>query len=261
MIENKNHITYAAPGIVRYYKQLKELQPAERVILDLLHDRLSQIKMLDIGIGGGRTTRHFYQNVAEYVGIDSSAEMIAACKKRFPTSSPTTFGVCDARDMSQFEDNSFDLILFSFNGIDAVSTDDRLRIFQEIRRVGKPGAYFYFSSHNLQGLERVFDIGTQFSFNPIATYANLVMWALLRIINLPLTLRQIRALNHVIVRDDSHNFRLESYYIRPEAQLDQLELNFIDIKVYSWKNDLELTSASDRRSNSDMWLYYLCKVK
>lgn len=261
MIENKNQITYAAPSIVRHYAQLNALQPAEKILLDLLGHRLPQIKMLDIGIGGGRTTQHFYKSVAEYVGIDYSTEMIEACKKRFPASASATFRVCDARDMSRFEDNAFDVILFSFNGIDYVSPTDRLQIFQEIRRVGKSGAYFCFSTHNLQGLERAFDLRTQFSLNPVTTYANLVMWAILRILNLPMTLLQMKALNHTIVRDESHNFRLETYYIRPEEQLNQLAPNFSDIKVYSWKNDLELFSELDRSSNSDMWLYYLCLVR
>jgi SAM-dependent methyltransferase len=187
--------------------------------------------------------------------------MIAACKKRFPTSASALFQVCDARDMSGFEDDTFDVILFSFNGIDYVSPTDRLQIFQEIRRVGKSGAYFCFSSHNLQGLERAFDLRTQFSFNPVTTYANLVLWGFLRMLNRSITLSQIKALSHVVVRDESHNFRLETYYVRPEEQLHQLEPNFSNIKVYSWKNDLELVSESDRRSNADMWLYYLCLIK
>jgi ubiquinone/menaquinone biosynthesis C-methylase UbiE len=255
-----NQMTYAAPGIVHHYAQLKALQPAEKILLDLLQHSLPRLKMLDIGIGGGRTTQHFYQSVAEYVGIDYSPEMIAACKKRFPASAATLFQVCDARDMSRFEENAFDVILFSFNGIDYVSPTDRLRIFQEIRRVGKPGAYFCFSSHNLQGLERAFDIRTQFSFNPVTTYANLVMWGFLRILNLPTTLFQLKALSYIVARDESHNFRLETYYVRPEAQLHQLAPNFSNIKVYSWKNDLELVSEHDRRSNVDMWLYYLCLI-
>jgi SAM-dependent methyltransferase len=260
MTDNNNQITYAASGIVRHYAQLSTLQPAEKVLLTLLQNQSSPIKMLDIGIGGGRTTQHFYQSVTDYVGIDYSAEMITACKIRFPTAS-NLFSVCDARDMSRFEDNTFDAILFSFNGIDYVSVTDRLQIFQEIRRVGKVGAYFCFSSHNLQGLERAFSLRTQFSFNPVTIYANLVMWALLRLLNLPLTLMQIRVLSAVVVRDESHNFRLQTYYIRPEAQLHQLEPNFSNIKVYSWKNDVQLLSKSDRAANVDMWLYYLCLVR
>lgn len=50
----------------------------------------------------------------------------------------------DARDLSTFSDQSFDLVWFSFNGIDYVNHIDRLTILQEIYRVTKPGAILYF---------------------------------------------------------------------------------------------------------------------
>jgi ubiquinone/menaquinone biosynthesis C-methylase UbiE len=90
--------------------------------------------------------------------------MIAACQQRF-SGSPLCMSleVGDARSMIQFADNSFDFILFSFNGIDCVPHSDRLQILQEICRVGKPGCHFFFSSHNLQGMAREFNCKTQIS--------------------------------------------------------------------------------------------------
>ncbi len=262
MLEDNNQKLYADRSIVHHYTQLKLLQPAEQTILNLLHDQLATMKMLDIGVGGGRTTQHFSQLVLEYVGIDYSSNMIAACQKRFAETSPAiTFEVCDARNMSLFESNSFDLIAFSFNGIDYISHCDRLKIFQEVRRVGKPGGYFFFSSHNLQGMEREFHWDKQLSFNPIKTYTNLVMFALLRLFNYPMTLDQLNHAAHVVVKDEAHNFRLKTYYIRPEAQINQLKADFNLIKVYSWANGLEITSAQDLSTNADMWLYYLCTIK
>jgi ubiquinone/menaquinone biosynthesis C-methylase UbiE len=257
-----NQKTYAALSVVQHYAQLKLLQPAEEAILELLRDRWSSMKMLDIGVGGGRTTQHFAPLVAEYFGIDYSAEMVAACQKRF-AASPTApqIEVGDARDLSRFADNSFDFILFSFNGIDFVSHSDRLKVFQEIARVGKPGGYFFFSSHNLQGLEREFEFRKHLGLNPITTYVNLVMFAILRLLNRAFTLDQLKAANHAIVRDESHNFRLKTYYVRPEAQLQQLDPNFSEIKVYSWRAGWPITDAEELRSNVDMWLYYLCVIK
>ncbi len=261
MTDDRNRKTYANTRVVSHYAQLKELQPAEKMLLEKLRDRLPTMKMLDIGVGGGRTTQHFFQEVAEYTGIDYSSEMITACKQRFPASTGAIFEVCDARDMSRFADGSFDLILFSFNGIDYVSLRDRLKILQEVSRVGKSGGYFFFSSHNLQGLERAFDVRSQFSYNPITTYANLVMWAILRVLNMSITLGKIKTLNEIAVRDESHNFRLETCYIRPEEQIRQLHLTFRDVEVYSWKTGFKLINEIDRYSNSDMWLYYFCTMK
>ncbi|MDX2216851.1 MAG: class I SAM-dependent methyltransferase [Oculatellaceae cyanobacterium bins.114] len=258
----KNKQTYAASGIVHHYTQLSRLQPAEQTILELLREEWSSMKMLDIGVGGGRTTQHFAQLVVEYTGIDYSAEMIAACQNRFSTASQTTtFEVCDARDMSCFQDNSFDFVLFSFNGIDSITHSDRLKVFQEVRRVGKPGGYFFFSTHNLQGLEREFNWKTHISLNPITSYSNLVMLALLRCFNRSMTLAQLNASAHTIIKDEPHNFRLESYYVRPQKQLRQLETDFDNVKIYSWKSGLELVSEAEVCSNFDMWLYYLCSIK
>jgi ubiquinone/menaquinone biosynthesis C-methylase UbiE len=258
MFDNKN--TYLSVGIVKYYAQLKALQPAEQTILNLFKDRWSSIKMLDIGVGGGRTTPYFSQVTADYSGIDYSAAMIAACTTRFSTYPQASFEIADARDMSQFEDNSFDFILFSFNGIDYVSHTDRLKVFQEISRVGKSGGHFCFSSHNLQAFEREFNFRSQLSFNPLKTYTNLVMFTLLRTFNPSLTLQKLKTATHAIVKDESHNFRLNTYYVRHQEQLDQLEPNFSDIKSYSWSSGLELTHEQASNTTSDLWLYYLCKI-
>jgi ubiquinone/menaquinone biosynthesis C-methylase UbiE len=259
MLED-NQKTFTTAGVVKHYCQLSLLQPAEQTILDLLQHQLSAMRMLDIGVGGGRTTQHFSPFVMEYIGIDYSADMIAACQERFSASPALKFAVCDARDLSQFADNSFDFILFSFNGIDTVSHHDRAKIFQEVNRVGKPGSYFFFSTHNLQGMEREFNWRNQVSFNPLTTYVNLVMFALLRLFNRSITLPQLTASAHAVIQDESHNFRLKNYYVRPQEQIRCLEASFDNVKVYSWKSGLEITSASELRSQTDMWLYYLCTI-
>ena len=262
MVGDRNQSAYAAARLVQHYTQLSALQPAEQTVLDRLHERLPTMKMLDIGVGGGRTTKHFAAIVANYVGIDYSAAMIAACKKRFATSSQTVlFEVCDARNLSRFQDHSFDLILFSFNGIDYISHADRLKVFQEVSRVGKPGGYFCFSSHNLQGFEQAFTLRKQLSLNPFKTYVNLVMLALLRCFNRSVSVKQLNASAYVVVKDESHNFCLQTYYVRPIEQLGQLAANFRDVNVYSWKSGLSITDEHELAANTDLWLYYLCTIE
>lgn len=261
MADDRNQNAYAASRIVQHYAQLGALQPAEATILDLLHDRLPGMKMLDIGVGGGRTTKHFASVVADYIGIDYSAAMIAACKNRFAASaSIALFEVCDARDLSRFQDDSFDFILFSFNGIDYISHADRLKVFQEVRRVGKSGGYFCFSSHNLQGLEHAFAFRKQLSINPLQTYVNLVMLGLLRLFNRSISLKQLNAAAYIVVKDESHNFRLQTYYVRPQEQLSQLAATFSDVNVYSWSSGLNVTNERKLNANVDLWLYYLCVI-
>ena len=262
MVKDNNQKTYTTRSIVQYYSQLSALQPAEERILALLRERLGTMKMLDLGVGGGRTTKHFAPLVAEYIAIDYSPEMIAACKQKFSPSSPkVSFEVGDGRDLSRFRDNYFDFILFSFNGIDYISHSDRLRVLAEIHRVGKSGGYFCFSSHNLQGMEQEFEWIKKLSFNPLTTYTNLVMSAILRWCNPSVNLQKLRNSDYAIVRDEPHNFRLYNYYVRPQAQIKQLESNFRNIKIYSWKNGREISSEQELLSNTDMWLYYFCIIK
>ena len=258
---DKNKETYTTPNIVWHYTQLNKLQTAEKIIIDLFQDRLPTMKMLDIGIGGGRTTQHFSPLAGEYTGIDYSAEMIAACHRRFAASPQAmSLEVGDARSMPQFADNSFDFILFSFNGLDYASPSDRLQILQEIHRVGKTGGYFFFSSHNLQGIAREFDWKTHLDVNPLKTYVNFVMVILLRLFNLSITSDRLENADYLTIKDESHNFRLQTHYIRPEAQLKQLESNFDNIEIYSWKSG-ELLDPQDLGMNYDLWLYYLGVIK
>ncbi|MFH7245151.1 MAG: methyltransferase domain-containing protein [Spirulina sp.] len=255
-----NQTAYAKSSLVRYYTQLHQLQPAERGILMRLRDQLPTMAMLDLGIGGGRTTQHLWPRVGQYTGIDYSAEMIAACRARFSPAGDDgagpTLAVMDARDLSAFEDKSFDLIWFSFNGLDYVSHADRLKILQEVHRVGKPGAYFVFSSHNLRGMARTFDYRQHLSFNPLTTYVDLAMWGLLRWFNRGVGITDLSRTDHLILRDESHNFALQTYYIDPAAQIQQLAFGFHSIEVYPWTQMDPVNDVDDPGLSSALWLYY-----
>ncbi|WOD38149.1 class I SAM-dependent methyltransferase [Nodosilinea sp. E11] len=260
MIEN-NRTLYDSDRIVGYYKQLNRLQPAEAAILGQLKDRLPTMRMLDIGIGGGRTTQHFLPLVGEYTGIDYAPGMIAACQQRFAHAPQRAqLAVVDARDMGQFANDSFDFILFSFNGIDYVSHGDRLRILQELHRVGKAGSYVLFSSHNLQSMARAFDYRQHLGRNPLKTYENLAMWGITRFFNRSLSLRAVQSAGYLVLRDESHNFRLQTYYIRPETQVEQLAFGFDTIEIYPWTQRTKVKDLSDGWLESDLWLYYFCRI-
>lgn len=258
---DSNQKTYTSASIINYYTQLSALQPAEQTIFNLLRDQLPTFKMLDLGIGGGRTTKYFAPIVAEYVGIDYSPGMIAACKQRF-LSFPKTVSleVGDARDLSKFKDNYFDFILFSFNGIDYVEHQDRLLILKEIQRLGKPGGYFCFSTHNLEAIKPQFNWKQQLKLNPFTTYVNLVMYLILRLFNPKVTPQKLANYDYLIIRDEPHNFRLKNYYINPLVQLKQLEPFFKDIRVYSWQTGQEIMDRQQLKNHPDLWLYYLCIV-
>jgi SAM-dependent methyltransferase len=185
--------------------------------------------------------------------------MVTACGRRFAgLPRQPSLAVMDARDLGGLGAAAFDLVLFSFNGIDYVDHGDRLRIWREIHRVLKPGGRLVFSSHNLYSLRRTLDLRSQLSWNPLKTYENSLMWGLTRLCNRSLTGDRIAAADHLIVRDESHNFRLLTYYVRPEAQIEQLAFGFSAVEVYPWSQTTPLDRAADWSQTTDAWLYYDC---
>jgi ubiquinone/menaquinone biosynthesis C-methylase UbiE len=104
------------------------------------------MKILDIGVGTGRTTPYLSQVAGEYVGIDYSEAMIARCREKFPG---LRLIHADALDLSLFADGYFDAIVFSLNGIDSIyGENNRTRCLRECARTLKPGGVFILSSHN-----------------------------------------------------------------------------------------------------------------
>ena len=137
---------YLESDIVDWYRAHTVFLPGERAFVEDL-ERHRARRLLDIGVGAGRTTEYFAGLADEYVGLDLSPAMVEACGARFPD---VRFEVADVRDLSRFPDGSFDVVLFSFNGVDCVGSDaDRQRAFAEMRRVCAEGGRLFFSSKNL----------------------------------------------------------------------------------------------------------------
>lgn len=258
-----NKSTWERGNVVNAYSGVSELQAPECTIFGELGPRLPTMDVLDIGIGGGRTTAHLAKLARSYVGIDYSRAMIEACKRRFDTElSNTTFKVCDATDMRDFQANSFDLIVFSFNGIDCVSHLDRLSVFREVHRVGRSDAVFCFSSHNILSVDRLNPLRDHFSRNPLRTFRQVVGWLDWSIRHRPkVKIETLRAAPHAMINDGAHDNGLSLYYVRPREQLAQLLPWFSDVRVFSLEGGQELTASDEIDRATDPWLYYLCRIK
>jgi SAM-dependent methyltransferase len=104
--------------------------------------------VLDVGVGGGRTVDILTAMSEDYIAVDYTPEMVAICRRNHPG---IRVQQMDARDMSAFPDESFALVVFSYNGIDAVDYPGRCAVLREFARVLKPGGLVLFSAHNLYG--------------------------------------------------------------------------------------------------------------
>jgi ubiquinone/menaquinone biosynthesis C-methylase UbiE len=262
-IDMSNQPAWHGKRVVKEYAAASDLQPPEESILKILEPQLPNMRMLDIGVGGGRTTVHLAQRVKEYVGIDYSEAMIAACKERFAGMPGTvSFQFGDVRNLEKFPDHSFDFVLFSYNGIDNINEPDRLKGLKEISRVGKPGGYFCFSTHSLGCVHQLFEFKWQLTWNPKRLARNVIKWFIMRFyLNRHTNLAKLRASPSAIINDGAHTFQLDHYYIWPSAQVKQLAPLFDDIRVFELKKGEEITGREDMDSRDDGWFYFLCKFK
>jgi ubiquinone/menaquinone biosynthesis C-methylase UbiE len=113
-----------------------------------LMDSVRNERILDLGVGPGRTIPMLRALTNEYVGVDYLQEMVELARAKYPE---VDVRVGDARDLSVFRDDSFSLVNFSYMGIDAVDHEGRGRILREAWRVLKPGGRFWFSTLNKEG--------------------------------------------------------------------------------------------------------------
>lgn len=246
-----NKRSYSSSDVVDYYLQFDSIFEVEKVILQKLRSSIKDKKLLDIGIGGGRTTKYLIELSEDYTGIDYTPEFVRIVKTKYPN---VTILHGDARDLRIFQDDTFDFVLFSFNGIDTVAHESRLRTLSEVRRVLKPLGYFMFSTHNRDykysnKLPWQEDTPLGIAHIKNCLYA-LIHWPK----HLIMKKHEIYADEYSILNDDAHGFSLLHYYIRIEAQVNQLQrTGFSDIEVYNMEGN---------RVKSDVdfpWAYYVAR--
>lgn len=250
-----NWKAYRVDHIVDEYAKADHLQPAEQRILAELEGWLSSVRMLDIGVGGGRSAAHFAPRVKEYVGGDFSPQMVEACRRRFGEEDGRQFLVLDARNLHQFDDGRFDLVLFSFNGIDEVPSDGREQVLREVYRVLAPAGVFVFSTHNLQSLPRLYRLSGCGSL--VRCMKRMIKIGLLLLINGHPS--RYRNQPSAFINDGIHRFRLRLHYIAPAVQMKRLnELGYADIQ--SFGSDKGTLISEDALSEvDDPWVYFLCR--
>jgi ubiquinone/menaquinone biosynthesis C-methylase UbiE len=216
-LEDLNLETYRDKQTVHWYVNHETLFPPEATIFEHYRLTLEGKKILDIGVGGGRTALHLSKLTDDYVGIDYSPEMVKGCQLKFPE---MTFLECDARDLAPFQSESFDVVLFSWNGIDYVNHENRIRILQEVARVLKPSGYFIFSCHNRDFMSKGPMIEP--TRHPLKFLARRFRFYQGKIRHVLRKHKEIHTDEYCVVNDASHEYKLMTYYITPSQQKEQL---------------------------------------
>ena len=251
--EEHNRHMFSRKNVVGSYT-VDGLLPAEEHLFALHRDKIAGKRVLDIGVGGGRTTAALLELSADYVAVDYSEGCVEVVKQRFGLD---RVYCADARDMAIVASEAFDFAFFSFNGIDYVDHDGRARILREVHRVLAPGGVFLFSSHNRDahgaGL-----LPWQRRWSPSLGFAKACARAVLFTPRRRRAAeREIRMPDYALLNDEAHNYALVTYYIGRHAQVHQLEAaGFRDVTAYD-EGGAELTGAEMTESEAaSRWLYY-----
>jgi ubiquinone/menaquinone biosynthesis C-methylase UbiE len=244
-----NQQIYEDAGVIDIYKSAAPPQQAELNMFEPLSEELKAGRLLDIGIGAGRTTAYLLPKVGHYVGFDYSHGLVEAAQQLYPDAEIVW---CDARDMSIFEDASFDFVNFSFNGLDSLDHEGRLQVLAEVRRILKPGGHWMFSSHNRDYYRRGL-MPWQPPFKPGRVMLKKSAHAIISFKNWrKLRKEQVETPEYALVNDEAHRYSLLHYYVTPEQQTRQLEdAGFTEVTVYDQFGEV-LTGKSPK----SIWLYY-----
>jgi len=253
-----NRHIYSKGDVVHHYADAEaKLKTAEAGIFERLGAELRDRRLLDIGVGAGRTTPHLLALSRDYVGVDYSPEMVAVCAAKYPG---VRFLEADARRLDQLGLGGFDFVFFSFNGIDSIDGEGRAQVLRQVFEILNPGGLFLFSSHNLRvEPEKPWDFGLyRWSRRPSVVLKclgeMLANWRNYR--------RQApnrwRGDGFAMVTDSGHGFRLLHYYVDPEEQVRQLQAaGFVSIEVFDARGVARPSHAPEVSATSHV--HYLAR--
>lgn len=228
--ELRNRETFSAEKALLQYSHLYLFPSEERIF----HHHFSQPgTLLDIGCGCGRTS-FFLQRMGHTVtGIDIVPEMLNVARKLVIGAD---FSLMDACEL-EFANESFDYVLFSFNGIDCIfPAAKRTRCLHEIHRVLKPNHPFVFSTHNALSLK------------------NLIPTNRFRFINWLINIKKGRFFRRYRIERHPSGI-LEIYVTTPQQEKSELrEIGFNMIRVYGQTSDHPVVTHF-----LDTWSYYFCR--
>jgi SAM-dependent methyltransferase len=187
--------------------------------------------------------------------------MIELARERIGADDGVELMVGDARDLSPVE-GQFDFVLFSFNGIDAVSAADRLKVLDQVRAKLRPGGWFLFSTHSLGTLP--FDparpLSPRLSGIPLyrlyAAAAAPVYAYRIRRINDSLDLAAAKERGWAMIPSMAHDFKIHDHYIDPEFQVGQLRDHGFEVEAVFDSAGAEVTLPHPSR---DPWFDFLCR--
>ena len=253
-----NRSYYDVPHVVENYARETSLQKPEEAILERFRDELARARLLEIGVGPGRTTPRIRRAVRHYVAIDYSASMLAPCRQRFPDAQLV---LCDGRQPA-FPPQTFDAVYFCWNAIDDVGHADRLAMLGAIATVLRPGGLFFFSTHNREWTPKspytlFYPVRSRNPLKLLGGNAYATAKYLFGIFN-HLRYRKLEReeVEYAIVNEAPLEFRTLTYFIDRRQQIAQLaRYGFGEVEMFA-RDGRPITPDEPC---GDGWIYYAAR--
>lgn len=241
---------YRAPGVERQYLSTA-LDTPETMAFIKYQPCFAHRRVLDVGVGTGRTSRFLQPFAASYTCLDFSPPMVEYIRANLPW---LDVHLADMRDLSEWRVASFDFILASNNVLDAVSHEDRLLTLRGFHHVLDARGLLMFSSHNRRYRRALGGPRLHFSRNPV-TQGRYAAQYMVQMAHHARTGRFRRFENEYALLDDvGHDFQLLHYYIDRATQRRQLEQSgFTLLDVFD--NDGMSLQDGDDDADSGTLLY------
>jgi SAM-dependent methyltransferase len=213
------------------------LRPVEVMILARHREPLSG-RVLELGCGAGRVLGYLCALSDDVTGVDLAPRMVDEAARAYPQAK---LRLGDLSDPSSCAEGRYDAIWMANNVIDLLDDTVRRRVLGELTGMLEPDAVLIFSSHNLDAVELVAAAGPPARDGLGGHLAEAlgalrrVAWtppaeALLRLGRAPrrrrnrrdLASQEYRNADHAVLNDPTHDYSLLMYYIRRDAQEQQL---------------------------------------
>lgn len=231
-----------------------DLAPPESALLIDRRGDFAGKRVLDLGVGAGRTTPHIQPRAAAYLGIDASFAMLARARMVFPQAE---FRFLDLRDLNLLPEGQYDYALASFCLMDMFEPLERAQTIAAIRRVLAPGGLFVFSTHNLAWREAGVGPRVRWSTDPLRFARDLRQY-LIGQRNYRARAGQERRLgDRAILRDMAHQWRCVFHYIQPRAQIEDLDRLGFDVLDMFGVDGRRLTIDDDVSGDCD--IHFRCR--
>ena len=130
---------------VPWVRTLRDMVPGRMRHFDRIVENWSDLRVLDLGCGGGFMSEALAQRGAQVTGIDPAALAIDAARRHAATQNfPIRYDVGIGESLP-YGDGEFDAVLC----VDVLEhVEDLRRVLSEVRRVLRPGGTFLFDTIN-----------------------------------------------------------------------------------------------------------------